>query len=79
MTDATLIGQIASLGLGAVIAVIVLMWKRGDDLRHDRYMMEMNSRLTLLIENDVTALNNLLRAIEKIDDRLVVLERLRRD
>ena len=79
MTDATLIGQIASLGLGAVIAVIVLMWKRGDDLRHDRYIMDMNTRLVSLVENNTQALTNLLRAIEKIDDRLVILERLRRD
>ncbi len=41
-----LIGQVSTLGLGAVIAVIVLMWKRADDCRH----MEEIARFTAAAE-----------------------------
>ena len=57
MLDSTLIGQVASLGLGAVIAVIILVWKRQDDREHRQQIVDLFSKhdsqvlsLTLRVE-----------------------------
>ena len=47
MTELNIITQVTSLGLGAVIAVLVLIWKRADDQRYQKYIEDQNK---LLIE-----------------------------
>jgi hypothetical protein len=63
MIESGLITQIASLGLGAVIAVVVLMWKRSDDARHETYQRETSERLFRVVENNTAAMVELERTL----------------
>lgn len=64
--------QLASLGLGAVIAVIVLNWKRDDDRKYAEALkmlsMEGNKRFDLILDAfqaNTEALNGLRETLEK--------------
>jgi hypothetical protein len=80
-----LLTQIGSLGIGAVIAVIVLLWKRTDDQRHEQRLEalteEGNRRFDLLLEisqGTTLALNELRATLgerEAIEKTLLRVER----
>jgi hypothetical protein len=67
--------QISSLGLGAVLAIIVLNWKRGDDARYAEALKalvdEGNRRFDMMLEAfraNTEALSQLREAIEGMQD-----------
>ena len=76
-----LISQVSSLGLGAVLAVVVLVWKRADDLRHISYVEQTNAKLIAIIESNTATLTNLQKTVEalaslaRLEDRLREVER----
>ena len=68
-----LITQLSSLGLGAVIAVIVLLWKRGDDARYIKSLEDFvtrsetrDERMLKVIESTTLALQALQKTIETL-------------
>lgn len=38
-----LIAQLATLGVGGLIAAVVLVWKRQDDIKNDKTLAELNA------------------------------------
>ena len=80
-----LITQVSSLGLGAVLAVVVLVWKRADDARYISYVEKTNAQLFKIIEENIETLGNLQKAIEgavnltRLEDRLREAEEGRRN
>jgi len=64
--DLGLIREISALGLGAVIAVIVLIWKRIDDQRYAATLAEMNDRLLKVVTDNTSAMNNVARALNDL-------------
>uniref|UniRef100_A0A6H1ZEL8 Uncharacterized protein n=1 Tax=viral metagenome TaxID=1070528 RepID=A0A6H1ZEL8_9ZZZZ len=85
--EISLLTQIASLGLGAVIAVIVLIWKRTDDQAHAKAleiiilrMDAQSERILKVMEATTIALQSLQRVVEslemlsKLEERIAGLE-----
>jgi hypothetical protein len=77
--------QIASLGLGAVIAIIVLNWKRDDDRKHvealQAFMAEGNRRFELMLDAfqaNTEALNGLRETLEQGQRAERMIEQLER-
>lgn len=56
MIDLPLIRELATLGLGALIAGIVLVWKRADDARYSKALEDMNKTLLTALTANTTAL-----------------------
>jgi len=75
--DLGLIREIApALGLGAVVVVVLLIWKRIDDQRYAATLAEMNDRLLKVVIDNTSAmndlsgsLNNLATSIDNLDSR----------
>lgn len=75
--DLSLINQISGLGLGAVIAVVLIIWKRGDDQRRERETTAMIERmdrsaqerekvLIQLVRDNTTAMQSLELAVSRL-------------
>lgn len=88
MTDIQLISQFASLGLGGVIALVVLVWKREDEKRWGDILQKMaertesrEARILQVIESFTTAIGGLQRTIDalvqtsKLDERFRDIEK----
>uniref|UniRef100_A0A6H1ZBE6 Holin n=1 Tax=viral metagenome TaxID=1070528 RepID=A0A6H1ZBE6_9ZZZZ len=81
--ELTLLSQIASLGLGAVIAVIVLIWKRGDDATHRKEIIAIIERMEVrddqiikLVETTTAAMVTLQIHVIKLAEALDLSKRL---
>lgn len=83
--DFTILTQLSSLGLGAVIAILVLIWKRGDDSRHENYLVATNATLIQLVEANTASLQVLQKTVEtlsayaQLERRLQDAERRKND
>ena len=75
--DLSLINQVSGLGLGAVIAVVLIIWKRGDDQRREREMSALISRmeeaaksreavLVQLVRDNTAAMQSLEAAVSRL-------------
>ena len=71
--DLTLLEKVSNLGLGAVVLVIVLLWKRADDQRREREQAALLSQLTerekhlmQLIAENRAALTGLQQTVEQL-------------
>ena len=77
------IQQVADYGLAAVVFVIVILWKRADDVRREREtasimaaLSEREDRLLKIVQDNTAALNALQAAIaqlatmDRLEDRL---------
>jgi hypothetical protein len=69
--DIAFLGQISSLGLGAVIATMVLFWKRNDDVKYlemqRQFKEESDKRFDLMLkafDQNTRALNSLSTMVE---------------
>ena len=71
-----LINGVASLGLGAVLAVIVLMWKRTDDKRYIERLEAREDRLIGIVDANTTAMRDLKHAIDGLATTASMEERL---
>lgn len=85
--ELSLISQLASLGLGAVIAGVVLIWKRNDDQKHQETLEDIIKRLEArddralkVIEITAATMQSLQKTIEafaildRLEERIVGLE-----
>lgn len=88
--DPELIKVFASMGVGGVLALVVMRWKRDDDVKYTASLLEVNKRMEtrdermlLIIEANTIALRGLQSAVEsvasikKIEERLNDIERRR--
>jgi hypothetical protein len=71
--DLTLLEKMANLGLGAVVLVIVLLWKRADDQRREReqaallaQLTEREKHLMQLVAENRAALTGLQQTVEQL-------------
>ena len=64
MNELAFVKEFASLGLGAVIAVVVLVWKRNDDKKYETELCNVTNRMIKVIE-DITQVNTSLK--ESVD------------
>jgi hypothetical protein len=75
--DLSLINQVSGLGLGAVIAVVLIIWKRGDDQRREREMSALIGRmedtaksreavLVQLVRDNTAAMQSLEAAVSRL-------------
>ena len=70
MPDIGVISDVVGLGVGAVIAIIVLLWKRGDDQRYQKALEDMEKQH----QDNMTAMekqhqDDLKAMIERMDHR----------
>lgn len=75
--DIQLITAIGQFGLGAVIALIVLYWKREDDKRHENYMSATNAAILAALTANTAALNGLQKTVETLADFAKLEDRIR--
>lgn len=73
--------QVANLGLAAVIAVVVLNWKRNDDQSYADKLRELTNRMMVALEGNTKAMNHMADAVEtlcslqRIEERMAALEK----
>jgi len=67
--DAAL-AQLATLGIGGVVAVIVLMWKRADDKRYADELRADRDRIQTALEANTTAVIEVNRTISAMFEAL---------
>jgi|SRR3990172_11977160 len=85
--ESQLLGSLASLGVGGLIAALVLIWKRADDKAHAKILETMFARMEQrdksaleIIQGNTTAVTTLqatvagLSALTKLNERLDELE-----
>jgi uncharacterized protein Yka (UPF0111/DUF47 family) len=78
--EQTLVNNLISLGIGGVVAAIVLLWKRQDDQRYAGELKALTERSLRAQEEATRAMRDLAGTIEKlnalmeIEKRLTVLE-----
>ncbi len=71
-----LLQQAASLGLGAFLAVTMLLWKRSDDISHKATLKEMADAYRLLLEKTLASVQVTNTALESISQASKLGERL---
>ncbi len=71
-----LLQQAASLGLGAFLAVTMLLWKRSDDVSHKAALKEMTDAYRLLLEKSLLASQATNTVLENIAQSSRLGERL---
>jgi hypothetical protein len=69
MIDIPLLREAMTLGLGALIAVITLIWKRADDLRYAKALEDMNRTLLTALDANTRAVLGVQTAVEAQADR----------
>lgn len=76
MAELEILKMAASLGGGALMVAVVLLWKRADDQRYARALEAMVERQTQIIQANTTAMTRLEEAIAKLADVSALEERL---
>ncbi len=71
-----LLQQAASLGLGAFLAVTMLIWKRSDDVSHKAALKEMTDAYRLLLEKTLVSVQSTNAVLEDISQASKIGERL---
>ncbi len=78
MSDIGLLTQLSSLGLGAVIAIIVLLWKRADDQAHRDELAAIIARMEARDERMLAALESTALALQSLQETVESLSALNR-
>lgn len=68
--------QLISLGVGGVVAAVVLFWKRQDDLRYQQELKQITERSMTVTERATEAMNNVAKAVEELCSLTEMQERL---
>lgn len=76
MAELEILKLAASLGGGALMVAIVMVWKRADDQRYARALEEINGQLTAIIQANTMAMTRLEQAIARLTDVSALEERL---
>lgn len=76
MAEVEILKLAASLGGGALVAAIVLVWKRADDRRYADALEGMINRQSTIIMANTEAMMRLEAAIGKLADASVLEERI---
>ena len=81
--EVTLISDAIQLGIGGVVAVLVLLWKRADDRKHQEDMKSMIERAerredqqTAVISANTAAVSSLNSIVNKMIDLDAIEKRL---
>lgn len=80
MADLEILNIAAGLGIGGVLAVLVIIWKRADDKRYTTTLEEITKRLLDVIASNTKAISENTSAIQAIstlkdvEDRLKAME-----
>ena len=74
-----LLERAATLGLGALIAVIVLLWKRADDKEHALQLAKMEERNNKIIEANIKAMQELTIVVHGLVTMSSLVERLEKE
>lgn len=64
MIDIPLLRELASLGLGALLAGILMVWKRADDSRYAKSIEDMNRALLSALEANTRAMLGVQSTVE---------------
>jgi hypothetical protein len=79
--DTALLNSLAGLGVGGLLAAIVMNWKRQDDLRYGVELKGLNERMLVVVDGNTKAMLCMTAAVEalcslqKMEERLGALER----
>ena len=78
MPEASLLERAITLGLGALIAVVVLIWKRSDDARYAKSIEDTNVRLFIALEAVTQAMIGVRNAVESQETLNELREEMRK-
>jgi len=70
-----LIEKFASLGLGALIAIIVLVWKRFDDKAHRKEIYDLSGKMLKSLENNTEVYTCLKKSIDLLVENLLEIKK----
>ena len=77
MPEAGLLRDISSLGLGAVITVIVIYWKRADDMRYQKALENLTQQSIEVIKVNTSAMNAVEMAVRSMSELIALSAQLK--